>query len=166
MKIFARLIKHGFMTASSGKRAFPPATLKAIETAIAHGETLHRAEVRLIVEHSLHASAVLRRMTPRKRALDLFAKYRIWDTEENCGILIYLNLADRKAEIIADRGVNNLIGSADWQAVCKTMTQGFAQGEFHRSVLAALAQLNDLLGTHFPANGAHSNQLSDKPILL
>ena len=101
-----------------------------------------------------------------QRALDLFARYRVWDTEENCGVLLYLNLADRKLEIVADRGVAGQIGNDDWNAVCQTMTQGFAQDEFHHSSLAALAQLNALLASHYPAGSERVNQLSDKPILL
>ncbi|MEA5097857.1 MAG: TPM domain-containing protein [Burkholderiaceae bacterium] len=166
MKIFSRLLKHGVTTSSAGKRAFPAETLKVIEATIADGETRHRAEVRLIVEHSLSLGAVLQRITSRQRAIELFSRYRIWDTEENSGVLVYINLADRKVEIIADRAVGRLIGKEAWHAVCRTMTRGFAQGEFHDSSVAAMVRLNALLETHFPASGTHVNQLSNKPIVL
>lgn len=166
MNFFSRLFKHWFTTSAAGKRAFPPATLKAIEVAIAEGEQQHRAEVRLIVEHSLSAAAIWRRITSRQRAIELFSRYRIWDTEENCGILVYINLADRQVEIIADRAVGRLIGKDQWHSVCRTMTRGFAQAEFHESSTAAMAQMNALLQLHFPASGKHANQLSNKPIVL
>ncbi|MBS1169155.1 MAG: hypothetical protein H6R01_73 [Burkholderiaceae bacterium] len=166
MGTISRLMRHLLTTSSAGKRAFPPATLRAIEAAIAEGEARHRAEVSFIVEHSLPLHELLHRTGTRQRALDLFARYRVWDTEENCGVLLYLNLADRKLEIVADRGVAGQIGNDDWNAVCQTMTQGFAQDEFHHSSLAALAQLNALLALHYPADGERVNQLSDKPILL
>jgi len=166
MKTLARMVRHLFTTTAAGRRAFPPPTLTAIQAAIADGETQHRAEVRLIVEPALTAFAVLNGHTARQRARELFSLYRIWDTEENCGVLIYVNLADRKVEIIADRGVGRAVTAPDWQAVCRTMTQGFARGAFHDSTIAGLAQLNAILATHFPENGARRNQLSDRPIVL
>jgi len=166
MKTYSRLLKHLFTTTVSGKRAFPPATLKQIEVSIAAGEKLHHAEVRLIVEHSLAATAVLHHTTSRQRAIELFSQYRIWDTEENCGILIYVNLADRKVEIIPDRAIANLVSQNDWHAVCRTMTHGFAQGKFHDSAIAALTQLNVLLQSQFPADATHPNQLPNSPIVL
>jgi uncharacterized membrane protein len=166
MKIFSRLLKHGFTTASAGKRAFPPSTLKSIEAAIADGEKLHGAEVCLIVEHSLSCKAVLRHTTARQRAIELFSQHRIWDTEDNCGVLVYVNLADRKVEIVADRALAQHIPKEEWRAVCNTMTRGFAQGEFRDSSAAAMTQLNHLLESHFPATGNHSNQLPNKPIVL
>lgn len=166
MKLFSRLCKHLFTTQAAGRRAFPPTTLKAIEAAIAEGENLHHAEVRLIVEHSLSSCAIWRRTTSRQRAIELFSQYRIWDTEENCGVLIYVNLADRKVEIIADRAVSKRVTNEEWLAVCRTMTQGFAKGEFHDSSSAAMMQLNALLQSHFPASGDHPNQLPNQPIVL
>ncbi len=166
MKTLARMVRHLFTTTAAGRRAFPAPTLTAIQAAIADGETQHRAEVRLIVEPALAAFAVLNGHTARQRARELFSLYRVWDTEENCGVLIYVNLADRKVEIIADRGVGRAVTAPDWQAVCSTMTQGFARGAFHDSTIAGLAQLNTILATHFPENGARRNQLSDRPIVL
>lgn len=166
MKTFFRLTKHFFTTTAAGRRAFPASTLKAIEDAIAEGEKHHRAEVRLIVEPALSAQAVLNGMTPRERARELFAQYGVWDTEENCGVLVYVNLADHQVEIVADRGIGRVIAAQDWQAVCRTMTQGFARGDYHNSTLAALAQINALLQEHYPDDGSIRNQLSDQPVML
>ena len=166
MKSLARAFRHLFTTTAAGRRAFPTASLKAIQAAIAAGETMHRAEVRLIIEPALDVFDAMRGMSSRHRARELFALYRIWDTEENCGVLIYINLADHKVEIITDRGVGRVIEAQAWQAVCQTMTQGFARREFHDSTIAGLEQLNALLKTSFPANGAHPNQLSNRPIIL
>lgn len=166
MNRFSRLKKHLFTTANAAKNTFPESTLKAIEIAIGEGELLHRAEVRLIIEHSLTAQDILRRITSRQRAIDLFSRYRIWDTEENCGVLVYVNLADRKVEIIADRDVARRVTQVEWDAICKIMTDGFSQKEFRDSSTAAIAQLNALLQTHYPANGTHPNQLPNSPIIL
>jgi uncharacterized membrane protein len=166
MNKLTRIRKHLFTTAAAGRRAFPPSTLSAIEAAIADGENLHRAEVRVIVEAALSLHAVWRGVSSRERARELFSHYRLWDTEENCGVLIYVNLADHKVEIVTDRTIGRLVRSLDWHAVCRTMTQGFARNAFHDSALAALSQLNALLQTHFPAHGTRPNQLSNQPILL
>jgi uncharacterized membrane protein YgcG len=166
MKTLRRMLRHLFTTTAAGRRAFPPSALKAIQAAIARGEALHRAEVRLIVEPALSMQDVLSGETSRERARELFTQYRIWDTEENCGVLIYINLADHKVEIITDRTIGRLISAADWQAVCRTMTRDFTRGAYQESVLAALDQLNALLQTHFPADGSRKNQLSNRPIIL
>ncbi|RJG05303.1 TPM domain-containing protein [Noviherbaspirillum cavernae] len=166
MTTIARLWKHLCTTQAAGRRMFPERTLHAIETAIVEGETRHRAEVRMIVEPFLSVQAVLNGVTPRERARVLFSDYRVWDTEENCGVLVYVNLADHKVEIVADRGVGRIIAAHDWQAICRTMTEGFAHGDSHGSVIAALRQLNALLQQHYPDDGSRHNQLPDKPLML
>lgn len=166
MKAISRLLKHLFTTDAAGRRAFPEATLHAIHAAITEGETWHRAEVQMIIEPALDLQAVLAGVSPRERARDLFAHYRVWDTEENCGVLVYVNLADRKVEIVADRGVGRIITAKDWQAICRKMTEGFAHGDYHDSVLAALGQLNALLQEHYPDDGSRRNQLSDRPFMI
>lgn len=166
MNRLKRLTRHLRNTSATGRRLFPPATLKAIEATIAAGEKLHRAEMRLVVEPAIPLGQVLQGTTPRERARELFTHYRIWDTEENCGILIYVNLADHKVEIISDRGVSRVLGKAEWQEICHTMTRGFAQGDFHGSTVAALEQLNTLLQARFPAEGSAGHELSNRPLIL
>jgi uncharacterized membrane protein len=163
---FRRALRHWMSTRAEAERIFPPATLAAISEAIAAGERSHRGEVRLIVEKSLPVSAAWSGVTNRQRAIALFADYGIWDTEDNCGVLIYVNLADHKVDIVADRGIDRRIDAATWQAVCATMTRGFAQGDFHGATLGAIAQVNDLLRQHFPSNGARPNELPDRPLML
>ena len=166
MKTFNRLLRHLFSTGRAGRRAFPPATLQAIETAIAEGEKRHRAELRLIIEPALDLQDVLNGMSTRDRARELFAQYGVWDTEENCGVLVYINLADHQVEIVADRGVGRVVPAAEWQHACRTMTSGFARGDYHGSTLAALSELNALLQRHYPDDGSTRNQLADKPVML
>jgi uncharacterized membrane protein len=161
-----RSLRHLLSTRTEAARVFPPATLEAIAEAITAGEQTHRGEVRLVVEKSLPLSAVWDGIGNRQRALALFADYGIWDTEDNCGVLIYVNLADRKVDIVADRGINRRIDPATWQAICNTLTAGFAQGRFHDATLEAIGQVNALLRQHFPSNGARPNELPDKPLML
>lgn len=170
MNKISRAMRHVKTTKSQAKAAFPDATLAAIQAIIAEGEGLHRAEVRLIVEPSLDLAEIISGVTSRQRAGELFTDYRIWDTEENCGVLIYINLADHQVEIIADRGIARLISNDHWEAVCKTMTSGFAKSMYHDSALNGLRQLNAILKKYFPENeaahGQQHNQLSNQPILL
>ena len=166
MKTFKRILRHLLTTAAYGRKAFPPATLKAAENEISAGERRHRAQVRLIVEAALPLVAVMQGVSPRERARALFAHYRVWDTEENCGVLVYVNLADRQVEIVADRGVGKTVAATQWHAICRAMTQGFAKGNYHDSTLAALAELNGLLAQHYPGNGSSTNELPDKPLML
>ncbi|MBJ7311834.1 TPM domain-containing protein [Rugamonas sp. CCM 8940] len=162
----ARAWRHLCSTTGAGRRAFPPATLAAIEAAIQAGERQHRAEIRLIVEAALPLAAAFDNVSNRARARQLFAQYGVWDTEENCGVLVYINLAEHAVDIVADRNVGRLVAAADWQAVCARLTEGFARGDFHASTLAALAQLNALLQRHFPADGPRPNQLPNDAIIL
>jgi uncharacterized membrane protein len=162
----SRALRHWKTSAADGRRAFPQETLSAVAGAIAAGEQTHRGEVRMIVEASIPFDAIWADVGIRQRALALFAEHGVWDTEDNCGVLIYVNLAERKVEIVADRNVNRKIDAATWQAVCRTRTDGFARGDFHDSSIAAVTQVSELLRQHFPANGARANELPDNPILM
>ncbi|MDQ2820000.1 MAG: TPM domain-containing protein [Pseudomonadota bacterium] len=163
---FQRVWRHFATTTSVAKRAFPAATLDAITAAVMTGEQGHRGEVRLVVEKSLPFAAAWAGVTNRQRALAMFAECGVWDTADNCGVLIYVNLAERKVDIVADRGIDSRIERAAWQSICSTMTAGFAQGNFHDSTLVAIAQVNALLQTHFPAASSHPNELPDRPLML
>ena len=166
MMNFKRVWRHLTTSQASGRRAFPKEVLAEFQQIIAEGEQLHRAEVRIIIEPALPLDDVLDDVHPRARARTLFSDYRIWDTEENCGVLIYLNLADHQVEIVADRGIGRLVQPAQWQAVCDTMTSQLRRGAYRDSTIAALRQLNELLQQKLPAIGDRANQLSDKPIIL
>ena len=161
-----RLLRHWLSTRAEAERAFPAPTLAAISEAIMAGEQTHRGEVRLIVEKALPWSVLRAGVGHRQRALALFADHGIWDTEENCGVLVYVNLADHTVDIVADRGIARKIEHATWQAICDAMSAGFARREYHAATLGALARINDLLRQHFPANGPRPNELPDRPLML
>ncbi len=158
--------RHWQSTAAKGRQLFPQETLQRIGSAITAGEQRHRGEVRLIVENSMPSEALWADMSNRQRAIALFAEYGVWDTEDNCGVLLYVNLAEHKVDIVVDRNIGRKIDSAVWQQTCRTMTDGFARGQFEASTLAAVEHVNTLLAQHFPANGARANELPDHPIVL
>lgn len=161
-----RALRHWRTTAAVGREAFPATSLSDLGAAITEGELHHRGEVRLIVENSMPFDAIWNDVSNRQRALALFAEYGVWDTEDNCGVLVYVNLAEHKIDIVCDRNIGRLIDGATWQAICQAMTQGFKRGEFHDSTLAAIRQVNELLRKHFPAEGEAVNELPDRPIVL
>ena len=158
--------RHWTTLTAATRRAFPPEALAAITGAIKAGEQGHRSELRLIVETALPMHAIWHDATTRQRALALFAEYGVWDTADNCGVLIYVNLADRKVEIVADRMVDRVIGTELWQEACQGMTAGFAQGRFQASTLTAIVMVNALLREHFPSTGPRPNELPDQPVML
>lgn len=166
MHKISRFCLHLFTTSAGARKRFPARALQAIQATVAAGEKLHRAEVRLIIEPALPLGDLLQGTHSRARARELFSLYRVWDTEENCGVLVYINLADHKVEIIADRASGRALTPADWKRVCETMTNGFANGIYEQSVQAALETLNGLLHQHFPGQGASTNELSDRPLIV
>lgn len=161
-----RFFRHLFTPSLAVRRAFPETVLKAIENQITEGEATHRAELRVIIEAHLPLNMIFRKNASRERALELFGRYGIWDTEENCGVLLYINLADRQVDIVADRGIAQKVSQPVWQQICCDLTDGFKQGKFHDSTLKALFAINQLLAQHFPAFGRRDNQLPDYPIIL
>ena len=150
----------------SARRAFPPSSMKRIEEAIADGERTHAGQVRFVVESALPMGQLVRGETPRERALDVFARLRIWDTEENCGVLIYLLLADRDVEIVADRGIHRRVGDEAWQAICRAMEAAFREKRFLDGAIHGIEAINSLLAQHFPRTSSGPNELPDQPVVL
>jgi uncharacterized membrane protein len=163
---FRRFARHLATDHHAVRRAFPREALARIEAAIGAGERHHAGQVRFVVEAALPLSLVLSRQTPRERALDVFSRLRIWDTEGNSGVLVYLLLADRRVEIIADRGIHRKVGDAEWGSICRTMETAFRERRFADGAVAGIAAVSALLAQHFPSAGAATNELPDQPILL
>lgn len=165
MKI-KRFLRHLFTTPRYVHRHFSKAALQNIEQAIQKSEFLHTGEIRFVVESALHPYALWQNETPKKRALELFAQLGIWDTAQNNGVLIYLLLADRDVEIIADRGVHGHVGTQGWETICRAMEQEFRQGQFEAGVVDGVTQIGKLLQQHFPVDAQNANELPDKSIIL
>jgi uncharacterized membrane protein len=161
-----RLLAHIATDHLSVRRAFPRAALGRIEEAIAAGERLHRAQICFAVEAALHPAHVLRRLTPRERALEAFGLLRVWDTEENAGVLIYLLLADRDIEIVADRGAARAAGPHAFEPIAAHMEEAFAGAHFADGVVAGIGELSALLARHFPRLADGPNELPDRAVVL
>jgi uncharacterized membrane protein len=162
-----RWIRHLFLDHLVLMRAFPPKTLDAVGRAVAEQEQRHRGELRVVVEGGLPLPALLAGRSARERALEHFTRLRVWDTEDNAGVLIYLLLADRRVEIVADRGIHARVGDTAWETICGVMQQEFAAGRFEAGTMAGLAAVSDLFAQHFPAQpGDNPNELPDAPLVI
>jgi uncharacterized membrane protein len=163
---FKRWVKHLFMSPWAWRRAFPQAALDAIEAAIRTSETTHGGEIRFAIENSLPGNLAWRGMSGRERAIEMFSNLRVWDTEHNSGVLIYLLLADHDIEIVADRGIAARVAPAAWEAVAQTMEAAFRQGEFERGALAGIEEISALLAENFPPSGHNPDELANRPVIL
>ena len=162
-----RVVKHLVTDHASVRRAFPSRDMARIEEAIATGERAHRGQVCVAIEAALPAARVVKSISPRERALEVFGLLRVWDTEENCGVLVYLLLADRDVEIVADRGIHAKVETGAWEAICREMEAAFRKRRFAEGVLAGIGRISALLAEHYPRTGAPgANELPDRPVVL
>jgi uncharacterized membrane protein len=148
------------------RRIFPPQVLTAIEQAIRAGEATHSGQVRFVVEGALDGAPLFRDQPARERALDVFSQLRIWDTAHNNGVLIYLLLADRDVEIVADRGIDARVGTAGWEKICAEMESSFRVGNFAGGAIKGIQAVSRQLATHFPRHGGGKNELPDTPVVI
>ncbi|MBC7779153.1 MAG: TPM domain-containing protein [Proteobacteria bacterium] len=162
----ARSVRHLFTTPGSVRRHFAAATLDRIERAIATTEATHTGQIRFAIEGALDGRALWTDQSAAARAIEVFSQLRVWDTEHNNGVLIYLLWADHDVEIVADRGVHARVGREGWEAVCRDMETAFRAGRFEEGALAGVAAVGRLIGAHYPGDGAHSNELPDRPVVL
>ena len=161
-----RIMQHLSSGRAAVRRAFPPRTLDAIERAIRAAETRHDGQIRFAVEAALDLTPLLAGQTARERAVEVFSRLRVWDTEHNNGVLIYLLLADRDVEIVADRGIHARLGTETWETICREMEAAFRDGKFEQGVLAGIHAVGEHLARHFPVRSGKSNEMPDRPVVL
>ncbi len=149
------------------RRRFPPALLDDMTTAISAGERGHRGEVRFAIESRLAPLAVLEGADAPGRARQVFSQLRVWDTEHNSGVLFYVLMAERRIEIIADRGIAARVAPAEWAAIGLRMRECYARGQWREGSLDGIAAAHALLQEHFPCGDeANPEELPDRPVLL
>ena len=163
-----RWIKHLSTSRRAVRRAFPASTLTAIEAAVSKSERTHCGEIRFAVEASLEPHALHARKSARARALEVFAMLGVWDTAANNGVLIYVLLADRSVEIIADRGYNEWVSPGEWAAICVAMHRLFSEGRFEEGSIEGIRLVGELIRRHFPwePGTRNDNELPNRPAVL
>ncbi len=161
-----RIAKHLLIPDWWAHRVFPKRVLERINLAVHESEQLHRGELCFVIEGDLELSALLGGLTARQRAEDVFARMRVWDTEENSGVLIYVQLIDRCIEIVADRGINTKVDPAEWNVICETMQSAFRDGRYEQGSLDAIEAITALLQQHFPSGEENPDELPNRPLRL
>lgn len=164
--VFPRFFRHWGASTRFAARPFPPGALERIEAAIAQAERRYDGEICFVIENALDWRRLLRGMSARERACELFAQLGIWDTEKNNGVLLYVLVADRSIEIVADRAIHRAVGEAEWKAICSRMEAEFGKGRFLEGSLEGIHAVAAHLGRHFPAPEGKVNELPDQPTVL
>lgn len=167
LKRLQRILRHRWLDDSASRKAVPPELAQKLMQRVAASERRHTGEVRICVEAGLPLSYLWRDATPRERAIAMFGKLRIWDTEHNNGVLIYLLLAEHAIEIVADRGLASRVDPGTWQEIVRHMGPAFREGRFEEGLTQALEEVSALLVRHFPAGPGDANpdQLPNEPVL-
>lgn len=166
MNKMMRFLKHLLATRWQVASCFPAYSMRAIRDAIQASEASHMGELKFAVEAGLDWPQLLAGTSSRERAIEVFSQLRVWDTEHNSGVLIYLLLADHKVEIVADRGIHARVGNEGWTTICHSMEKEFRRGNFESGVLQGITAISALLNEHFPAHPHNPNELSDQPSVL
>jgi hypothetical protein len=161
-----RMTQHLFLTDWQMYRAFGKKSLDAIERAIQASEQLHGGEIRFAIEGGLCGMGLLKGQSSRERAVEVFSQLRVWDTEFNNGVLIYVLLADQAVEIVADRGIHAKAGDASWRTICQNMQSAFSKLQFEKGALQGIEAIASVLSHHFPSRQTFVNELSDAPVIL
>jgi uncharacterized membrane protein len=159
-------LSHLTTTHFSLRRCFPAEVLSAIDTAITVSEQAHQAEIRFAVETALPIGHLCRGVSCRERAAEIFDRLGMGETVARNGILIYVLLAERDIEIVADRGFSGKVEASPWQQICRGMEAAFRNSDYGPGSLQAIEAVNDLAVAHFPAGKDNRNELSNKPVLL
>jgi uncharacterized membrane protein len=162
----ARTLRHLFSTRWGTRRRFAPEVLRRIEAAIAGLERRHAGEIRFAIETAFDLPDLWYGTTPRERALVVFGHLGVWDTAGNNGVLIYVLMADRDVEIVADRAIAARVPTEAWEHVCHEMEAAFRAGRFAEGAEAGIAGVGRLLAAHFPGDGADRDEQPDRPVLL
>jgi uncharacterized membrane protein len=161
-----RLLKHLCTPDWFARRSFAADALEKIEQAVKASEQTHNGELRFVVEAGLPLPYLVSGKTVRNRAEELFAQLGVWETAQNSGVLIYVQLVDRRIEIVADRGIGSKVAQAEWAAICRSMEKSFKEGKFAEGALHAIERTTALLATHFPPLDRNPNELPDRPVVL
>ena len=162
----ARVLRHLFATRWGTRRRFTKAVLARIERALAQVESRHAGELRFAIETAFDLPDLWYGITPRQRALQVYGHLGVWDTEGNNGVLIYVLMADRDVEIVADRAIAARVPQTEWDAVCREMEGHFRAGRFAEGSEAGIVGIGRLLAGHFPGGTGDRNEQPNRPVLL
>jgi uncharacterized membrane protein len=162
----ARIWRHLVHSPRALGRAFPEASLARIESAVKSAETDHSGEIRIALEGDMDFMALVRGQTPRERAIEVFSELRVWDTARNNGVLVYVLLADRDVEIVADRGFTPRVEQAEWERVCRTIESEFRAGRWEDGLMKGIDAVSGIVAASFPYEVGDRAELANRPAVL
>ncbi|CAN5134146.1 TPM domain-containing protein [soil metagenome] len=162
----SRILDNLFSAWFALPRAFPVVAMRRIRDAVVEGERHHAGELCVAIESRFSPLAVMSGLDTRQRATQVFSLLRVWDTRDNSGVLLYLHLAERKVELLADRGIAARVEPALWQAICDDFSAEMRGQPPEQAVLNCLGRINALLVRHFPAERDNPGELPDEPVVL
>jgi uncharacterized membrane protein len=148
------------------RKAFPPKLINEFEARIKESEQIHRGEIVLAIEPWLGLGRLIRNDSLRRRAVEVFSHLHVWDTEENNGVLIFVALADREAELVPDRALVRCRPVEFWTSLAKEVSAKLAEGRYTEAIDCAITKITEVLVEVFPSGGPHPNQLPDKPFTV
>ncbi len=162
-----RLFKHRWYDVADVQRLLDVPALARLERRIAASEARHTGEVCICVEAGLPLSYLWREASARERAIAMFGKLRVWDTEHNNGVLIYMLLAEHAIELVADRGLNQHVDAGQWQEMVAHLRDALRAGRIEDGLTTALEEVSAVLVRHYPlAEGAQRpNELHNRIVL-
>lgn len=165
LRALRRLLQHRWTEVAS-RRALSPQVLHRVGAQVSASEQRHTGQIRVVAEASLPWSYLRRQASPRERAIMLFSKYRVWDTEHNNGVLIYLLMPEHAIEIVADRGLAQHVPPQEWQGLVRQMSAHFQQLRYEEGLIQAIDAVSLHLARHFPRSGGADqvNELPDTPV--
>jgi len=140
--------------------------MNELQDTIEQSEKRHAAELRLVIDGGLSLPDLLSTQSSRQKAIELFSHLRVWDTEANNGVLLYLLVAEHRIEIVADRGVTSKLQQGAWDKICGDMVASFKKGDFKQGVQVGIEEITAILAEHFPPKDDRKNELHDAPIRL
>ncbi|PJE02251.1 MAG: hypothetical protein CK427_08200 [Leptospira sp.] len=161
-----RFFRHFFYRFRTIHSSFSKESLERITQAITESEKEHDAELVFALESAISPLVALRGYSARERSIDVFSQLRVWDTEKNSGVLLYLLLADHDIEILVDRGINALTKPGDWEAICRAMEGNFREGKFEEGVKLGIFEITKILKKYFPKTTGDKNEIPNRPVIL
>ena len=161
-----RFLKHSLAMPWQTHHAFSKIVCDAIEKSISASEQQHLGEIRFVVEGPLDWYQLWHGCSARQRAIELFSQLRVWDTEQNSGVLVYVQFAEKQLEIVADRGISVRVEQTEWDAICREMLGFYTEGHYEAGSSAGLQRITALLMQHFPGTHKNRNELINKVTLL
>jgi putative membrane protein len=114
---------------------------------------------RIVPKHAMHQRA-------HAEALRQFLAQGLHLTENRTGVLIFASVAERYAEIVADRGINEKVGPDVWEQAVEALITAIKNGRPGDGFVAAVQQCGDVLARHFPPGAINRDELPNKLVVM